>query len=70
MEGQREYLRTKDTPEAECHSSGQQLKLKEKVGKLMKKRRLAKMQLVLDTSTVRDSDAGSIGLSDHTVWNV
>ena len=56
MEGQREYLRQKQLAE-EMGSQASKLndvsKLKEKVGKLMKMRKLAKMAQVLDSSTVR-----------------
>lgn len=57
MEGQREYFQRKKQAE----ESGTQAtlleeensQLKNKVAKLMKMRRLAKMALVLDSSTVR-----------------
>lgn len=55
MEGQREYYRKKKEIE-ELGSAAQDTeddsKMKEKVTKLIKMRRLAKMAQVLDTSTV------------------
>ena len=59
MEGQREYLKRKEELESSAaestraKSASDAVRMKEKVTKLIKKRRLAKMALVLDTSTVR-----------------
>lgn len=57
MEGQREYLRRKKHleelgPEAMVHLTAEDSKLKEKVAKLIKMRKLAKMAQVLDSSAV------------------
>ena len=55
MEGQREYYRKKKEIEemgGAAKNSEDDSKMKEKVTKLIKMRRLAKMAQVLDTSTV------------------
>lgn len=55
MEAQREYLQKKKEREEVGAASveAEEVKMKEKVAKLIKMRRLAKMAKVLDSSTVR-----------------
>lgn len=56
MEGQRDYLQKKKEREEAGQAASieaEEVKMKEKVAKLIKMRRLAKMAKVLDSSTVR-----------------
>ena len=60
MEGQRDYLQKKKEREEAGNTAAvqqEETKMKEKVAKLIKMRRLAKMAKVLDSSTVRASSS-------------